>query len=80
MCCNDNVSVLPFLKSSMFNLLLKPRMTLVWFDDLRKKRLGLVSYKTNNDISTMKKYVDYRHVDVTNMYFKKKSQRHFASK
>jgi hypothetical protein len=55
-------------------------MTLVWFDDLRKKRLGLVSYKTNNDISTMKKYVDYRHVDVTNMYFKKKSQRHFASK
>jgi hypothetical protein len=28
----------------------------------------------------MKKYVDYRHVDVTNMYFKKKSQRNFESK
>jgi hypothetical protein len=36
-----------------------------------KEKKGLVSYKTNNDISTMKKYVDYRHVDVTNMYFQK---------
>jgi hypothetical protein len=28
----------------------------------------------------MKKYVDYRHIDVTNFYFYFKSQRYFASK